>query len=212
MKDEKGGQMSLIKGSINLTRYKVIENIDTPDIDIDYIQKQLQSFRFQSIDETLDAESVGWVETLDSLSTEFSPTIFNFGECYTMGMRVDTRNVSTKMFKRYVAIAIAKEEERAGRPLSADERGSRKNFVYAGLMNKAPVDTDVFGVCWFQKRAEVWLAGTGTRTRERFEALWQKTFGTGLLLKIPYVSARDMISQDGLERISPTSFTAGRRF
>ena len=204
--------MSLIKGSINLTRYKVIDKIDTPDIDIDFVQKQLQALRFQSIDETLDTESVGWVQVLDDLSTAFPPTGFDFGVCYAMGMRVDMRKVSAKMFKRYVAIAIAKEEERAGRPLSADERGSRKNFVYAGLMNKAPVNTDVFGVCWFHKRGEVWLAGTGTKTRERFEALWGKTFGTGLLLKIPYTNARDIIIKDTLERISPTSFTAGRRF
>lgn len=205
--------MGLIKGSVNLTRYRVL---DSPsEVTEEFVAERLQNNAFIYIDNTLDEESLGWVEVLNPFAMDFQPTSFNFGESYVMGMRVDTRKISPKVVQRYLSIAIADAEARTQRPLSVDERRELKLKVRTELMSRTPVNTDVYEVCWFVKKEEIWLAGTGTKLRERLEDLWHRTFGLGIVMKIPYILARDLAPEDAppdsVDRIQASALFGGAR-
>lgn len=205
--------MSLIKGSVTLTRYRVMDEL--PELTDEFIAERLGRNAFIPIDGTAEEEAVGWVELLDPLSTQFQPPSFNFGPVICVGLRVDTRKVSAKVVNRYLAMAEAEAEKLSGRPLSANQRRELKLKVRHDLLSRTPVATDVYEVCWFPKQAELWLTASGTKIRERLEELWRQTFGLGLMMKIPFVLAGDLLpagaSLEDLDRAKPSALYCGAR-
>jgi hypothetical protein len=113
------------------------------------------------------------------------------------------------MVNRYLAMAVAEAEERSEKPLGAEDRRLLKSRVRQDLLARTPVSTDIFEVVWLPKRDEVWLAAVGAKVRERFEDLWRRTFNLGLMLKIPYVLARELlpgeVSPEDLDQTRPSA-------
>ena len=205
--------MTLIKGSFGLTRYRVL---DAPaDINPEFLAERLRRTAFLDIDHTVEEESLGWVEILDHLSSNFDPLTFHFGPVAAMGLRLDRRKVPAKVLNRYLALAEAEASAQKDGPLSSEERRKLKNRVRHDLLARTPVTTDVFEVCWFLKEEEVWLVGSGTQARERFEDQWRRTFNLGLTMKIPYLLARELVpvglSPEVLDQIKPAALWGGKR-
>ncbi len=205
--------MALIKGTVSLSRYRVLDAL--PDLSGEVVSERLEGTAFVDIEATAEEESLGWVEILNPLSTEFPEHSFNFGEMFILGMRLDTRRVSTKVVNRYLAMAEAQAKKLSEKPLTGEQRRELKNKVRSDLLSRTPVSTDVYEVCWFFKREEIWLVGAGTKIRERFEDLWRRTFGLGLLLKIPFLMARELlptgVTAEELENAQATALFGGRR-
>ncbi len=205
--------MSLIKGGVSLTRFRVMDQL--PELTDEFITERLQKNAFVPIDATTEEESVGWVEILDPLSTGFAVHTFNFGQVIAMGLRVDTRRVSAKVVNRYLSLAIAEAEKLTDRPLTGNQKRELKARVRHDLLARTPVVTDVFEVCWFPGEAEVWLVGGGAKLREKLEEIWRSSFNIGLMMKIPFVLARDLLPQDktmdDLDRAAPSALFGGRR-
>jgi len=199
--------VSLLKGTVSLTRYGLPE--PSPEPTEEFIAGRLKHNAFVSIDDTPEPESMGWVEPLNPLAVDFGPGTFHFGEVIILGLRVDVRQVPAKLVNRYFNLAAAQAEKISQRPLSADQRHSLKAKVRADLLARIPVSTEVSEVCWLVKADEVWLLGQGTKLRERFEDLWRRTFGLGLVLKIPYLLARELLPAGvGLAQLDQTKAAA----
>ncbi|MEW6263297.1 MAG: recombination-associated protein RdgC [Thermodesulfobacteriota bacterium] len=205
--------MGLIKGAVNLTRYWLAEN--PTEIGDDYVAERLQGNAFLDIEATTEEEAIGWVDALNPMTTRFEPQDFNFGQVMIFGLRLDTRRVSGKTLNRYLALAEMQARQTGDRPLSVEQRRQLKVKVRLDLLARTPVSTDVHEVCWFPDRREVWLTGAGTKAREKFEDLWRRTFGLGLIMKIPFILAREMLPADldprSLEEASPSALLAGGR-
>ena len=204
--------MSLIKGSVSLTRYTVLDQ--PPDVTDEFISQHLRNNAFMDIEGTTEEESVGWVEVLDPLQVVFEPVSFRFGPAVAMTLRVDTRKVSAKTVNRYFALAEMQAEAAGQKPRTADERRTLKLKVRQDLLMRTPINTDVFEVVWMPGEAEVWLTAVSSKMRERFEDLWRQTFKMGLLMKIPWVLAQQKLpkgktSQD-LDQLKPHAWLSGR--
>jgi DNA recombination-dependent growth factor C len=182
--------MGLIQGPVNLTRYRVLDS--PPELTDEFLTERLKRNLFLDIENTPDEESMGWVEILDHLAVDFNPTSFHFGPVIAMGLRIDTRRLSAKTVKRYLTMAVAQYESRNEKPMSSDQRRELKSKIRNDLLIRTPVNTDVYEVCWFPKQEELWLTATGVKIRERLEEMWHHTFGLGLIMKIPFVLARDL--------------------
>ena len=203
--------MSLLKGSISLTRYRVQDQ--PPELTDEFISSHLQQNAILEIDSSSEEESVGWVEVLNPLVFEFLPPSYKFGDVLVFGLRVDTRRVPAKTVNRYLALAEAQAVEATNRPLNNEQRRELKSRVRRDLLARTPVTTDVYEVCWLFKKGEVWLAGVGSKLRERFEDLWRRTFSLGLVMKIPYLLAGELLPDDALaddlERLKPSALFGG---
>ena len=205
--------MSLLKGGLNITRYRVL---DAPaEITDEFLEAHLQNNAFLDIDATTEEESIGWVEVMNTFSTEFRTDSFNFGTVRIFGLRVDTRRVSNKTVSRYLALAVAQAEEYSEKPLSNDQKRELKTRVRLDLLGRTPVATDVYEVCWLVGEEELWLVGTGVKVRERFEDLWRRTFKLGLIMKIPYVLAAEHlpsnVTTEDLDKVRPAALFGGPR-
>lgn len=205
--------MSLIKGNLSLTRYLVLD--DHPDLTDEFIGERLRKNALMDIESTAEEESIGWVEVLEPMQTEFGELTFSFGMVKAMGFRIDTRKVPAKMVKKYFAMAEEKAENLSEKPLTAEDKRLLKAKVKQDLLARMPVTTDVYEVCWLPEEKEVLLAATGKKKREYFEDLWRRSFGMSLLMKIPIVLADIMLPKDMdpeiLSRISSSALVGGGR-
>jgi DNA recombination-dependent growth factor C len=205
--------MSLLKGALNVTRYRVLDSPE--EISNEFLAAHLQKNAFLDIDSTTEEESFGWVEVLNTFSTEFRTDSFNFGPVLMFGLRIDTRRVSNKTVNRYLAMAVAQAEQYSPKPLSNDQKRELKAKVRLELLGRTPVTTDVFEVCWLVGEQELWLVGTGVKVRERFEDQWRRTFGLGLIMKIPYVLAKENLppnlTPEVLDQVRPAALFGGPR-
>ena len=205
--------MSLLKGALNVTRYRVLDSPD--EISNEFLEAHLQKNAFLDIDSTVEEESVGWVEVMNPFSTEFRADSFNFGPVLMFGLRIDTRRVSSKTVSRYLALAVAQAEQYSDKPLSNEQKRELKGRVRIDLLGRTPVTTDIYEVCWLMDEQELWLVGTGVKVRERFEDQWRRTFGLGLVMKIPYVLAKEHFPNDlpheALEQVRPAALFGGPR-
>lgn len=199
--------MSLLNGSLSLSRYQVLETPESAQED--FIKERLKANGFTAIDSTTDKESIGWVEPLDMLSSDFAPRTFNFGSFYCFSLRIDKRQVSPQTVKRYLTItkadlAMNDQEETSGR-----QDRELKARIEQRLLGQTPLTTKLVEVCWFIKDQEIWLAATGTKIREIFESKWKKTFGLALRMKAPYILASSQFSKGAesveLNRLTPSA-------
>jgi len=204
--------MSLLEGTISLTRYRVTGT--TPDLTDEFLAEHIKRNAFIDIDNTADQESIGWVEVLNPLGTNFDRVSYEFGEIIALGMRIDSRKIAPKVVKRYLALAEAGFQKTPERRLGPEERKALKDRVHLELMRRMPVSTKVIEVCWFPDRQEVWLASSSSKDRERFEDLWRRTFETGLMIKVPFILARQLLPTGTptgkLEQIKPAAFFGAR--
>ena len=205
--------MALVKGTVSLSRYRVFDSL--PDLSGEVVSERLMQSAFVDIEASAEEESLGWVEILDPMSTRFPEHSYNFGDVFVFGMRLDIRRVSGKVVNRYLALAEAEAEKLSEKPLTGEQRRELKNKVRTDLLLRTPVSTDVYEICWFFRREEVWLVGAGAKIRERFEDLWRQTFGLGMVLKIPFLMARELlptgVTAEELEKAQATALFGGRR-
>ncbi len=205
--------MSLLEGTVSLTRYHVTNKI--PGLTDEFLTESIKRNTFIDIDHTADQESIGWVEVLNPLATDFDPASYRFGEIVALGMRIDRRKVAPKIVKRYLTLAEAELQQIPGRQLGPEERKALRDRVHLELMQRTPVSTKVIEVCWFMERDEVWLTSSGAKDREQFEELWRRTFETGLMMKVPFILAGQLLPADipagKLEHVKPAALFGGRK-
>lgn len=204
--------MGLFEGSVSLTRYSVSE--ETERRDHESISRSLKKQAFMDIDATADEQSIGWVEALDMLAIGFEPHTFNFGDFLCFGMRIDSRSVPPAIVKRYVTVAQGSMKQADGQPPAPEANIKElKNRIRQQLLSRTPVTTKIIEVCWFVETKELWLAGTGIKTREIFEELWHRTFGLGIKMKLPYLLAGGLKLEDNymvhLDNLTPAAMFGG---
>ena len=155
--------MSILKGNLSLTRYRIdLEPREAEAITNEYLAERLLRNSFVDIDEcSLHERSVGWVELLDSMGTNFSPTTFCFGDLIAFILRVDMRKVTPKSVARYFAIRERDYSLEHGRRPNRVARTELKEVVYSELARRVPLTTQTMEVVWFSKTNELWLAAVG---------------------------------------------------
>lgn len=195
--------MSLTNGSINLTRYRLL---DPPDeLTNDFIIERLKKNSFVNIDHTLDESSLGWVEILNPLQTEFDPASFRFGGFIALTLRRDVRKVSPKTIARYYVVREAEYAEKTGRRPNSLAKKELREAVKLELLQKAPVDTGLMEVVWLQAANEIWLDAVGESKREVFEELWSRTFGLSLQMLVPITMGLEMTPEANRQALLETT-------
>jgi DNA recombination-dependent growth factor C len=184
--------MGLNKGSLTLTRYK-IRGVP-PDGFRDFLDEAIRANLFQSIDETADEQSVGWVSPHDFLDTSMEFAAYALDPYVVLGLRVDRRKVPGSTLNKYWRLEMDKARSmRDGRALARHEREELKEKALLRLMTRMPPATGFTEVCWDTARGEVVLYSASKATREIFEDLFHRSFGLNLVPLIPYLLAQDLL-------------------
>jgi len=185
--------MGLIKGTLSLTRYRVKE--EPPETLTDeYITERLTKNAFVDIEHAPEERSLGWVEFMNHLDSNFNPATYRFGGLLSFTLRLDTRKLSAKAMGRYYAIREAQYLEKTGRRPNSLAKKELKEAVKSELMRRTLLNTELMEVAWLYQENEIWLAATGEKRRETFEELWGRTFGLSLQMLVPITVGLEVLA------------------
>ncbi len=187
--------MGLIKGSLSLTRYRVLEE-PPEELSDDYITERLAKNAFMDIENVPEEKSLGWVEFFNHLDGNFNPATYRFGGMLAMTLRLDTRKLPGKTISRYYAIREAMYIEKTGRKPNSLAKKELKDAVKSELLRRALVNTELMEVAWLYKENEIWLAAQGEKRRETFEELWSRTFGLSLQMLVPVTLGLEIVNEE----------------
>lgn len=185
--------MGLMKGTLSLTRYRVKE--EPPETLTDeYISERLTKNAFVDIEHAPEERSLGWVEFMNHLDSNFNPATYRFGGLLTFTLRLDTRKLSGKAVARYYAIREAQYMEKTGRRPNSLAKKELKEAVKSELMRRTLLNTELMEAAWLHQENEIWLAAVGEKRRETFEELWGRTFGLSLQMLVPVTVGLEVLS------------------
>jgi DNA recombination-dependent growth factor C len=185
--------MGLLKGNPTITRYRILDPL-TEEFTDEFIGKRLKKYSFVDIETTNDEISVGWVELLDYLASDFTLESYQYGPNYAFTMRMDTRKLSNKILNRYYAIREAQFVEKNGRKPNAKKKKELKETLRLELLKRTLLTTDLYEVVWLTNTSELWLFASGEKLRITFEELFGQTFGLSMRLIVPITLGLELIS------------------
>lgn len=187
--------MGLVKGSLSMTRYRVKE--EPPETLTDeYINERLNKNAFVDIEDAPEEKSLGWVEFLNPLDSNFNPATYRFGGVLAFTLRLDTRKVLGKTLSRYYNIREAQYIEKIGRKPNSVAKRELKEALKSELLRRSLLNTELMEVAWLYQENEIWLTAVGEKRRETFEELWGRTFGLSLQMLVPPTMGLELLSGD----------------
>jgi recombination associated protein RdgC len=202
--------MSILSGTVSITRYKVQGKINAPIID--NISDGLKSNTILEIDNQISDKSIGWTSFDKPFQPDFDGSSFVYGNYFVFALRIDKKNIAAKVLKKHYTIEVAKRMADSGRDfLSKNEKKLVKEHVISQLSVRIPATPHIYDLVWNYEDAMIWFFSNLKAANEELETLFSKSFNLSLIRLFPYtaaqLSAQLSDSQlDELQKISPTQF------
>jgi len=202
--------MSILSGTVSITRYKVNGKIKAPIID--NIADGLKSNTILEIDNQISEKSIGWTTFDKPFQPDFEGSSFVYGNYFIFALRIDKKNIAAKVLKKHYTIEAAKRLADSGRDfLSKNEKNLVKEHVISKLIVRIPATPNIYDLVWNYEDSMVWFFTNLKAANEELETLFSKSFNLSLIRLFPYTSAElssDLSDSqlDELHKISPTQF------
>ena len=202
--------MSILSGTVSITRYKVNGKIKAPIID--NIADGLKSNTILEIDNQISDKAIGWTTFDKPFQPDFEGSSFVYGNYFVFALRIDKKNIAAKVLKKHYTIEAAKRLADSGRDfLSKNEKNLVKEHVISKLIVRIPATPNIYDLVWNYEDSVVWFFSNLKAANEELETLFSKSFSLSLIRLFPYtaaeLSAGFSDSQlDELHKISPTQF------
>jgi Putative exonuclease, RdgC. len=201
--------MSFLKSSTSFTRFRIKDSV--PATLWGEVVERLQKNAITDIDELPEERSVGWVAFENMLDTTFSEAPVEKGVYLAFALRMDTRRVPPAVIKKYLAIALQKEEaanrEMGKKFVSRERKKELKEQVMLRLrMRFLPIPAE-FQVIWNTSTGIVFFASTQSKMVETFQERFSRTFELDLEPLTPYELAASRLGDTAaLDILEPTTF------
>ena len=201
--------MSFLKSSTSFTRFRIKDPV--PATLWGEVVERLQKNAITDIDELPEERSVGWVAFENMLDTTFSEAPVEKGVYLAFSLRMDTRRVPPAVIKKYLAIALQKEEaanrEMGKKFVSRERKKELKEQVILRLrMRFLPIPAE-FQVIWNTATGIVFFASTQSKMVETFQERFSRTFELDLEPLTPYELAASRLGDTAaLDILEPTTF------
>ena len=202
--------MSILSGTVSITRYKVQGKINAPIID--NISDGLKRNTILEIDNQISDKSTGWTSFDKPFQPDFDGSSFVYGNYFVFALRIDKKNIAAKVLKKHYTIEVAKRLADSGRDfLSKNEKKLVKEHVISQLSVRIPATPHIYDLVWNYEESMIWFFSNLKAANEELETLFSKSFNLSLIRLFPYtaaqLSAQLSDSQlDELQKISPTQF------
>jgi hypothetical protein len=202
--------MSLLSGTVSITRYKVHGKINPPIIDA--VSDGLKKNTISEIDNHNLDKAVGWTSFDKPFQPDFGGSSFVYGSHFIFALRIDIKKIAAKVLKKHYTIEAARRMAESGRDyLSKTEKKLVKDHVVNALSLRIPATPNVYDAVWNYEESSLWFFSNLKAANEELETLFSKSFNLSLIRLFPYTAA-DLSSdlsdsqRDELQRLSPTQF------
>jgi len=202
--------MSILSGSVSITRYKVHGKLTAPIID--NICDGLKGNTISEIDNQISDKAVGWTSFDKPFQPDFDGSSFVYGNYFVFALRIDKKNIAAKVLKKHYTIEADKRMAESGRNfLSKNEKRLVKEHVISALSLRIPATPNIYDLVWNYENSELWFFSNLKAANEELEDLFSKSFNLSLIRLFPYTTAElsSNLSDsqlDELQKISPTQF------
>jgi recombination associated protein RdgC len=203
--------MGLLSSSVSITRYKVNGRLAEPIIET--VATGLRNNTIIDIDNEASDSAMGWTSFETPFKPNFEGSAFVVGPHFFFSMRIDKKNISSKVVKKLYTQEMAKKLAESGREyLSREEKNLIKDAVIRMLNMRIPATPNVYDLIWKYEDAELWFFSHQKAANEALETLFSKSFRLTLIRLFPYTAATltaglSETQLDSLSSLSPTSFT-----
>lgn len=189
--------MGLLSNTVSISQFDVVGDFPAQDL-AGWIGQQLADHPFQSIENSAEELSIGWVELDDFQRSDFDDPGSWWREDYvTFTMRRDQRRVPAALVKG----ELQREQRRflAENPtyqrVPKDKNDELKELVRSRLLVRVLPSPTLYDVLWNLKTQRLTFANLSTRAVDDLTDLFQKTFpGLRLVCVHPMERARQVVS------------------
>ena len=203
--------MGLLSSTVSLTRYQVEGKLDGTVTE--RVADGLKAFAIAEVENDTAPKRSGWTSFETPYAADFEGSSFVIGTYFVFSLRIDKKNIPTKLVKKFYAIETAKRLADTGREfLSRNEKRLVKESVVNKLSYRIPSTPDVFDLIWDYEGGELWFFTTQMGANEELETLFRKSFDLRLIRLFPYTMAvlKGGLSgpeRDALEALATDTFT-----
>ena len=202
--------MSILSGSVSITRYNVLGKIEAPITE--NIANGLTANTIAEIDNQISDKAIGWTSFDKPFQPNFEGSSFVYGSYFVFSLRIDKKNITPKVLKKHYTIEAANRMAENGREyLSKTEKKLVKDHVINRLSLRIPATPNVYDLIWNHDDSVVWFFSNLKAANEELETLFAKSFNLSLVRLFPYTAAElsselSDTQRDVLQKISPTQF------
>ena len=180
--------MSLLSSSVSLSQYKVHGKIKAPIMDT--VANGLIKNTISEIDDHASEKAVGWTSFEKPFQPDFKGSSFVYGSHFVFSMRIDKKNITSKVLKKHYAIEAEKRMVDSGRDyLSKTEKKIIKDHVLNVLSLRIPATPNVYDIVWNYEESGLWFFSNLKAANEELETLFTKSFDLSLIRVFPYTAA-----------------------
>jgi recombination associated protein RdgC len=203
--------MSILSGSVSITRYKVQGQMKAPITE--NIANGLMVNTIAEIDNQISDKAVGWTSFNKPFQPNFEGSSFVYGSYFVFSLRIDKKNITPKVLKKQYTIEAAKRMAESGREyLSKTEKKLIKDHVINALSLRIPATPNVYDLVWNHEGSLVWFFSNLKAANEELETLFAKSFSLSLIRLFPYTAAElssglSDKQRDELQKISAAQFS-----
>ena len=202
--------MRLLSSSVSITSYSVKGEIKEPLIKA--ITEGLKKYSIKDIDNAPMNKTAGWTCFDNPYLPDFETSSCIIGSYFVFSLRIDKKNVPSKIIKKYYTLEVAKKLAESGREnLSRNEKTDIKESVSNALSLRIPATPNIYDIIWNYEESSLWFFSNQKAANEDIETLFSKSFGLTIIRLFPYTMA-DFTSglsdkdRDLLLTVSPTKF------
>ncbi len=196
--------MGVYANTVSIMQFSVSGDLPVKD-EFQWFSEKLAAKGFVSIENSADEASEGWVEVDHPDQSDFNvPSAFWRDNYLVFSLRRDQRKIPGAVLRSHIA-----REEGAFladhpnlRRTPKNKRTEIKELVQLRLMTKCLPVPSMVDVVWDLKGGVVTLFSLGSKSIERFEDLFRKTFeGLHPVAIHPFARAARLLEGDGLDRL-----------
>jgi recombination associated protein RdgC len=204
--------MGLLSKTVSLTRYHIEGTFDGNPTE--QIRNGLKRHAIPEIDGDISDRIAGWTSFEDPYAPDFDNIPFIFGSYYVFSLRIDKKNIPSKVVKKQFAVEMKKRLKESGREfLTRNEKKMLKEHVVNTLSLRIPSTPNHYDLFWNYEAASLWFFSTQKAANEELETLFSRSFKLRPIRLFPYTCA-DLTAdlsdrqKDGMANLTPSVFTA----
>jgi hypothetical protein len=188
--------MGLLSNTVSITQFDVVGDFPAQDL-AGWVGEQLRSNGFQSIENSADELSIGWVELDDFQSNDFaSPDSWWRDNYVTFSMRRDQRRLPSALVKGDMQREQSRflVENPTYNRVPKDKNEELKELVRSRLLTRVLPTPTLYDVVWNLTTQRLTFANLSTRAIDDMTELFQKSFsGLRLVIVHPIERARKVV-------------------
>lgn len=204
--------MSILSSSVSITRYRVQGQIESPVMET--IADGLNNYIIKEIDDQSTDRTAGWTSFAKPFQPDFSGSSFVYGPYFIFSLRIDKKNIPSKVIKKQSTMEVERRLIKSGRQfLSRSEKKQIKDLVINALSLRIPSTPNVYDIIWNVEASQLWFFSNLKAANEELETIFSQSFKLSLIRIFPYTAA-DLgcelsdSQRDDLRQLTPTRFIA----